>query len=172
MASAIDFLPRVISTLTNLATSWLLYFGSGSVSRFGTSLRRGITLGSWDLVRPALGGLRFLGAVFGTALFAIFHALRVEAAAHHVVAHTGEILHPAATNQHHGVLLQVMAFAADIADDFETVGEPHLCHFPQGRVRLLRRRGVDAGAYTTFLRGPCKRGPLAFGLRQRSGLAD
>ena len=42
MRSATDFLPRVISTFTNLATSTLLNFGSGRISRFGTSLRRGM----------------------------------------------------------------------------------------------------------------------------------
>src|SRR3990172_6596766 len=42
MRSATDFLPRVINTLMNLATSWLPYFGSGSTWRFAISLRRGI----------------------------------------------------------------------------------------------------------------------------------
>src|SRR6478752_5542719 len=40
--SATDFLPRVISTFMNLATSSLLNFGSGRISRLGTSLRRGM----------------------------------------------------------------------------------------------------------------------------------
>src|ERR687891_290375 len=59
MRSATDFLPRVISTLTNLATSTLLNFGSGRISRFGTSLLRGIR---------KLGGFRSLGPVLRTAL--------------------------------------------------------------------------------------------------------
>src|SRR6266496_5130405 len=42
MRSATDFLPAVISTLTNFATSLEPYFGSDRISRFGTSLRRGI----------------------------------------------------------------------------------------------------------------------------------
>src|SRR5439155_15780121 len=42
MRSATDFLPRLMSTLTNLATSPLEYFGSGRISRLGISLRRGI----------------------------------------------------------------------------------------------------------------------------------
>src|SRR5690606_28345392 len=44
MFSATDFLPDSISTLTNLATSTLPNFGSGRISRFGTSRRRGISI--------------------------------------------------------------------------------------------------------------------------------
>src|SRR3954468_19521469 len=106
MRSATDFLPRVISTLTNLATSTFLNFGSGRISRLGTSLRRGM------LRFPLLSRLGRLGAVLGAALLAVFHALRVERAAHDVVAHAGQVLHPAAADQHHRVLLQIVAFAA------------------------------------------------------------
>src|SRR5438046_10394414 len=42
MRSATDFLPRDISTLMNFATSVFTYFGSGRISRFGISLRRGM----------------------------------------------------------------------------------------------------------------------------------
>ena len=38
--SAVDFLPRIIMMLTNLATSRLPYFGSGSTSRFAAPARR------------------------------------------------------------------------------------------------------------------------------------
>src|SRR5882672_9993009 len=44
MFSATDFLPDSIKTLTNLATSVLPYFGSGRISRLGTSRRRGISI--------------------------------------------------------------------------------------------------------------------------------
>src|SRR3569623_126207 len=44
MFSATDFLPESIKTLTNLATSTLPYFGSGRISRLGTSRRRGISI--------------------------------------------------------------------------------------------------------------------------------
>src|SRR6185436_7461527 len=118
MRSATAFLPRVISTLTNFASSTFANFGSGRISRLGTSLRRGMVLSR----------LRRLGAVLGAALLAVFHALRVERAAHDVVADARQVLHPAAADQHHRVLLQVVAFAADVADHLETVGEAHLGH--------------------------------------------
>src|SRR5450830_398509 len=44
MFSATDFLPDNINTLTNLATSTLPNFGSGRMSRLGTSRRRGISI--------------------------------------------------------------------------------------------------------------------------------
>src|ERR1700724_3406179 len=107
MRSATDFLPRVIRTLTNLASSWLLYFGSGSVSRFGISLRRGISPQSSDF-SPRSGGFRLLRTVFGTALLAVLYALGIQTAAHHVIAHAGQILYPTAANQNNRVLLQIV----------------------------------------------------------------
>src|SRR5215470_13145151 len=117
MCSATDFLPRVMSTLTNFATSELPYFGSGRISRLGTSLRRGIL--------DSLRGLRLLGAVLRAALLAILDPLRVEAAAYDVVAHAGKVFHAASADQHHRVLLQVMALAADVDDDLEAVRQAH-----------------------------------------------
>src|SRR3970040_1535964 len=122
MPSATDFLPRVISTLMNLATSGWLNFGSGRISRLGTSLRRGMGSSS---PCSSLGRLRRLGAVLGAALLAVLDALRVERSAHDVVAHARQVLDPSAANQHHRVLLQVMALAADVADHLEAVGQGH-----------------------------------------------
>src|SRR5256885_4189898 len=67
MRSAVDFLPRIIMMLTNLATSRLPYLGSGSTSRRGAIARR-MALGS--------SGLRRLGAVLRAALLAAGHADR------------------------------------------------------------------------------------------------
>src|SRR5476649_1653056 len=44
MFSATDFLPDSIRTFTNFATSVLPNFGSGRISRLGTSRRRGISI--------------------------------------------------------------------------------------------------------------------------------
>src|SRR3954464_4819787 len=158
MRSATDFLPRVMSTLTNLATSALPYLGSGRISRLGTSLRRGIcgSLSDWSGAAETLCRFRFLGAVLGAALLAILHALRVEAAAHDVVAHAGEVLDAAAADEHDRVLLQVVAFAADVADHLEAVGQAHLRHFPERGVGLLGRRRIDARAHAALLRRASK----------------
>src|SRR5260221_307323 len=121
---ATDFLPRVISTLTNFARSTLPNFGSGRISRLGTSLRRGMLF-----FLLFLCGFRRLGAVFRAGLLAVLHALRVERAAHDVVTHAGQVLDAPAANQHHRVLLQVVAFAADVADHLAAVGEAHFRYF-------------------------------------------
>src|SRR5690606_28409972 len=65
--------------------------------------------------------LRTLGAVLRAALLAVLHTLRVEHAADDMVAHTRKILHAAAADHHHGVLLKIMAFAGNVADHLEAV---------------------------------------------------
>src|SRR6266853_1330212 len=157
ICSATDFLPRVMRTLTNFATSALPYFGSGKISRLGTSLRRGM-----ETFRNS-GGFGFLRAVLGSALLAVFDALGIERAAHDVVAHARQVFHPASPDQHHGVLLQVVAFPADVADHLEPVGKAHFGDLAQSRVRLLGRRRVDARAHAALLRRAGKRGNLALG---------
>src|SRR4051812_9088427 len=153
--SATDFLPRVISTFTNFAMSTLLNFGSGRISRLGTSLRRGMAF--YPL------SLRRLGAVLGATLLPVLHALGVERAPHDVVAHPRQVFHPAAADQHHRVLLQVVAFAADVADDLEAVCEAHFRDLAQRRVRFLGRSGVDAGAHAPLLRRAGERWHLRLG---------
>src|SRR5579862_4914963 len=82
------------------------------------------------------GLLRALRAVLGTRLLAVFHALQVERTAHDVVANTGQVLDTTAANQHDAVFLEVVAFAADVGNDFETVGQAHLGDLAQSGVRL------------------------------------
>src|SRR5436190_1508973 len=114
-------------------------------------------------IEKALRLLRALGAVLGTRLLAILDALQVERAAHDVVAHARQVLHTAAAHEHDAVFLQVVAFTADVADDFEPVGQAHLGDLAQGRVRLLRRGGVHAGANPAALRRVLHRRRLALG---------
>src|SRR5581483_1291214 len=169
MPSATDFLPLCITMLMKREMSWLPCFGSGSSSRVGV-------LPFLDMIyvrymfsddgrsRPINGPSTFgaLGAVLGAALAALGDARGVERAAHRVVAHAGQILDAAAADQHDRVLLQVVAFAADVADDFETVRQANLGDLAQRRVRLLRRRRVDARANAATLRAilECRRSAL------------
>src|SRR5262249_18322152 len=108
----------------------------------GTTTRHGLAL---PLLRP-------LGAVFGPALAAVLDAFRVGRAADDVIAHAGEVLDAAAANEHHRVLLQIMALAGDVARDLEPVGQPHARHLAQRRVGLFRRRRIDARADAALLR--------------------
>src|SRR5213594_4216423 len=141
--SAVDFLPRIIMMLTNLATSRLPYFGSGSTSRRGAIARRMALCSS---------GLRRLGAVLRAALLAAGHAGGVERASDDVIADARQVLHAAAADHHNRVLLQVMPFTGDVCRDFKAIRQTNAGDFAQRGVRFLRRRGVHARAHAPLLR--------------------
>src|SRR5690606_9511895 len=113
-----------------------------------------------------------LGAVFRTALAAVVDAAAIERAAHDVVAHARQILDAAAADQHDRVLLQVVAFAADVARDLEAVRQAHACDLAHGRVRLLRRRRVDARADAALLRRGIQRRYRALRFADRPRFTD
>src|SRR6266851_8131657 len=150
-------------SLMNLASSRSWNLGSGRILRLATSLRRGM----WD---RSLGGA--LRAVLAAALLAAGDAHGVERAADDVVAHARQVLHAAAADHHHRVLLQVVAHARDVAGDLHPVGEPHARHLAQRRVRLLGSGGVDAGAHAALLRAAGHRGRLALVDHLLAPLAD
>src|SRR6478736_3591116 len=100
MLSATDFFPSYIRAFMNRLITTSPNFGSGRISRLTARRRR--LIGSAPLLRP-------LGAVERTALAALRQALRVEHAAQDVVAHARQVLHAPAADQHHRVLLQVVA---------------------------------------------------------------
>src|SRR5438067_1024767 len=91
-------------------------------------------------------------------------------AAHHVIADARQILDATAADQHDRVLLKIVAFAADVADDFEAVGQAGFRDFPQRRVRLFRRRRVDPCADAALLRALLERWYLAFRDGRRTAL--
>src|SRR5665213_1711716 len=117
MFSATDFLPASISEFMNLVTTRSPNLGSGMTSRFSARWRRDIQ--TISLFRP-------LGAVLRTALFAVLDRLRVEHAAQHVVAHARQVANAAAPDEHDRVLLQVVAFAGDVGNDFARGGQTDL----------------------------------------------
>jgi hypothetical protein len=61
------------------------------------------------------------------------------------------------------VLLQVVAFAADVRNDFKAIGQTNLANLTQRRVRLFRGGGIDAGANSTLLRALFESRNLALG---------
>ena len=124
--------------------------------------------GSGMSSRRTAGPLRgtsglLLGAVAATGLIPLPDAGGVERAADHLVADAGEVLHPAAADQHDRVLLEVVALARDVGGHLEPAGQPDPGHLAEGRVRLLRGVGVDAGAHAPSL----GRAPEGRGLRLR-----
>src|SRR5512134_2680038 len=164
MRSPVDFLPLRIKLLTNLATTRSWNFGSGRIFRFSTSRRRGI-----DRFLYALAGA--LRAVLAARLLAARDADGVERPADDVVANAREVLHAAAADEHHRVLLQVVADAGDVARHLEAVGEADAGDLAQRRVRLLRRRRVDARADPALLRRLLQRRRLLLRLELLAALA-
>src|SRR5271157_60802 len=152
------------------------YLGSGVILRFSTTRRRGIypcparsIAGS---KMPAAGRgipnaspaakskalLRSLRPVLRTALVPVGHASRIEGSPHDVVPHTRQILHAPTPHQHHGVLLQRVAYAGNVRVHFASVGEPDARHLAKRRVWLFRRRGEHAHADRPLLRRRLKVG--------------
>ena len=68
-----------------------------------------------------------------------------------MITHTRKVLHPSAANENDGVFLEVVAFTADVGDDFESVGKANLGHFTESRVWLLGRASHDLKAYSAAL---------------------
>src|SRR5574337_1679347 len=119
MPSATDFLPLCITMLMKRAINSLPCLGSGRVTRAGWEPLR-------DMSYPST--FRPLGAVLGTRLAALGDAGAIQRTAHGVVTHARQVLDAAAADQHHRVLLQIVAFAADVRDDLVAVGQAHLGH--------------------------------------------
>src|SRR3569833_1931767 len=149
MRSAADFLPLFMMTFMNLASMSLLNFGSGRMVRTGAAERR-------DKDQYPLF-LRPLRAVLRTRLLTVVDASGIERTADRVITNAREVLHAAAADQNNRVLLQVVAFTADVAGDFVTVGQTDTADLTESRIRLLRSRRVHAGTNAALLRGCAER---------------
>src|SRR6476660_9475854 len=134
MRCATCFLPSWRTLLTSWETSCDPKTGSMSMGRFGAGPLRGIS------------ALLLLRAVAAASLLAVLHALGVERATDDLVAHAGQVLHPAAADEHDRVLLQVVPDARDVRRDLDARGELDAGDLPQRRVRLLRGGRVDPRA--------------------------
>src|SRR5436305_11831194 len=89
-----------------------------------------------------------LRAVAAAGLLAAAHTLGVERAADDLVADAGQVLHPAAAEEHDRVLLEVVADARDVGRDLDAAAQPHAGDLAEGGVGLLRGARVDADADT------------------------
>src|SRR5215213_9799070 len=140
MRWATCFLPSLSTLETSCVTCWDPKTGSTSSGRLGAGPLRGIS------------ALLLLRAVAAAGLLAVLHALGVQRSADDLVAHTREVLHPAAADEHDRVLLEVVAHARDVGRDLDAAGQPHAGDLAKGGVRLLRRGGVDPRADASALR--------------------
>ncbi len=134
--------------------------GSGRTWRFSARRRRDIFFYSL---------LRTLGAVERTTLLTILDTLGVEDAAQDVITDAGQVLDAAAADEHHRVLLQVVAFARDVANGFDAGGQTDLATLRRAefgffgvvvytRVQTPRRWGQPFRAGTLFRTGFGERG--------------
>src|SRR3954464_939494 len=119
-----------------------------------------------------MSALLLLRAVPAASLLAVADALGVQRTADDLVAHAREVLHATAAHEHHGVLLQVVADARDVGGHLDATGEADASDLAQRRVRLLRRRRVDARAHAAALRGTLQRRGLGLLDLVLAALAD
>src|SRR6516162_2939453 len=119
-----------------------------------------------------MSALLLLRAVAAAGLLAVADALGVQGAADDLVAHAGQVAHPAAADEHDGVLLEVVAHAGDVGGDLDLAGEPDPGHLAERRVRLLGRSRVDARAHPAALRAGLERRGLVLGYLVLPALAD
>ena len=101
--------------------------------------------------------LSLLCAVTGTSLLTVLDTLGIQGAADDLVTNTWKVLHTAAANEDHGVLLQIVALTWDVGRNLDTAGKAHTSNLTKSGVRLLRGGGVHAGAHATTLRGTLQR---------------
>src|SRR4029078_2758681 len=153
-----------LPSFSTLFTSWVpsgeLNTGSETSGRLGAGPLRGMS------------ALLLLRAVATARLLAVLHALRVQRAAHDLVAHAGQVLHTAAADQDDRVLLEVVALTRDVGGDLHLAGELDAGDLAQRGVRLLRRSRVHAGAHAAALGTPLERGRLRLGGLVLTALAD
>ena len=158
----------------NLASVELPNLGSGNTSRLATTRllgmlvsylfrvpdhcpgRIGLTVTTvtsrWMPYQAPALLLGSLGSVLGSALLTIRYARSIEAAANGVVTNPRQVLYTTAPDQHHAVLLQVMALTTNVRGHLKTVGQPDTADFSQRRVRLLRSCGVHPRTDAATLR--------------------
>src|SRR3954453_3957629 len=158
--SATERLPSTSTLFTSWVTSGDWNTGSARSGRRGAGPLRGMS------------ALLLLRAVPAASLLAVADALGVQRAADDLVTHTREVLHTAAAHEHHRVLLQVVADARDVRRHLDATGEADTGDLAQRRVRLLRRRRVDARAHASTLRGTLQRRGLGLLDLVLAALAD
>src|SRR3984957_6509573 len=93
-----------------------------------------------------MSALLLLRAVAAPGLLTVADPLGVEGASDDLVTHARQVADPAASHQHDGVLLEVVADPGDVGGDFDLARQPAPGHLAQRGVGLLRRGRVDTRA--------------------------
>src|SRR6202020_2943545 len=139
MRSASERLPLTSTLFTSAVTRGEPYTGSVTSGRLVAGPLRGMS------------ALLLLRSVAAPGLLTVADPLGVEGASDDLVTHTRQVTNPAASHQHDGVLLEVVADSGDVGGDFDLARQPHPGHLAQRGVGLLRRGRVDTRADTPAL---------------------
>lgn len=115
------------------------------------------------LTKTRLLGL--LGAVLAPGVRPVRHTAQIQRTSDQLVSHTGTILRPAAPDQDHAVLLDVVALARDVGRDGLAGSQAHTRRLSLARVGLLGPRDSDLDAHALAL------GVVAAGQGRRDGVA-
>src|SRR5262245_8453583 len=186
MPSVMPRLPSRIMLDMNFVTMRSPYFGSDSTSLRLTSPLRGMRMqprpsdgrDAGRLARARTSGaqpsglLGSLGSVLRAALATVLDADGVERPADDVVADARKVLHAATADEHHRVLLEVVADAGNVGRDLDAIRQPDAGDLAERRVRLLRGGRVDARADPALLGRSLQRGGLALGTLPVTALLD
>src|SRR5215471_14428203 len=132
MRSASERLPCLRTLFASAVTSGEPYTGSVTSCRFVAGPLRGIS------------ALLLLRAVTAARLLAVADALGVERATDDLVTDTRQVTDTAASNEHDGVLLEVVPDSRDVCGDLDLTGKPDPGDLAQRGIRLLRRGRVHA----------------------------
>ena len=69
-----------------------------------------------------------------------------------MVTHAGQVAYTAAADEHHAVLLQVVANTRNVARTFDLIGQTDTGDLTQGGIGLFGGRGLNAQAHAALLR--------------------
>src|SRR5260370_25158846 len=119
-----------------------------------------------------MSALLLLRAVTTARLLAVADALGVERTPDDLVTYSGEVPHPAATDKHDGVLLQIVADARNVGGDLDLAGQPDAGDLAQRGIGLLRGGRVDARADPPALRAALERRGVVLGYLVLAALPD
>ena len=108
-------------------------------------------------VQPVPGhndsGLRAFRSVLRAALPPISHSRCIQNAPDGVITNTGQILYASPTNQHDGMLLEIVALATDVTSNLKAIRQSYSGDLPERRIRLLRSGCIHSRTHPPFLRG-------------------
>ena len=98
-------------------------------------------------------GLRSFRSVLRATLPPVSYSRCIQNTPDGVITNTGQVLYASPTNQHDGMLLEIVALATDVTGNFKAIRQSHSGDLPERRIRLLRSGRIHPSTHPPFLRG-------------------